>query len=174
MCEEICVTLHRRKENAHTFETPRNSFCSLTLCWINSKETMTKMNSFPDHQAQQRRGKHSDGRQNASSFRDSIVTPDRILPRKEKELSRPTEYPMLQDGVLQRPTEYLIQPRKYSNGRQNACFHWMEYSHGRLDASAIGWSTPTADRMLPQSDGVLSRPTRCLMMSEATKMLRTS
>ena len=41
----------------------------------------------------------------------------------EKTLQRPTEYPMLQDGELQRPTEYLLQLRKYSNGRQNACFH---------------------------------------------------
>lgn len=47
-----------------------------------------------------RRVKHSDARQNASSFCESIVTADRILPRKEKELSRPTEYPMQRDGVL--------------------------------------------------------------------------
>ena len=149
---------------------------------------MTKMNSFPDHQAQQRRGKHSDDRRNASTFCASIVTPDRMLPQVEEELQWPTEYPMLQDGVLQRPTEYLIQLRKYSHGRQSTRCCRMEYSDSRQSTSyncgntftpermpaSNGWSTPTGIRMLPRLEGVLRRPTRCLMMSEATKMLRTS
>ena len=143
---------------------------------------MTKMNSFPDHQAQQRRGKHSDDRRNASTFCASIVTPDRMLPQVEEELQPPTEDPMLQDGVLSLPIESLLQLRKYSHGRHSTRCCRMEHSDSRKSIcyncgntftdermpASIGWSTPTGIRMLPRLDGVLRRPTRCLMMSEAT------
>ena len=72
---------------------------------------------FHDYQAQQRRGKYSHSRQIASSFCGNIVTADRILPPLDEELSRATEYPMLQDGLLSRATEYLLQLRKYHHGR---------------------------------------------------------
>ena len=89
------------------------------------------MNSFPDHQAQQRRGKHSDDRRNASTFCASIVTPDRMLPQVEEELQPPTEDPMLQDGVLSRATEYLLRLRKYSDGRQSMRCYKMGYYNSR-------------------------------------------
>ena len=44
--------------------------------------------------------KHSHGRQSTPSFCESIVTADRILPRQDEALLRPTEYPMRRDGVL--------------------------------------------------------------------------
>lgn len=109
---------------------------------------MTKMNSFPDHQAQQRRGKHSDDRRNASTFCASIVTPDRMLPQVEEELQWPTKYTMLQDGALRQPKEYLLQLRKHFHAREDACIERMEYSDGHQNASAIGRSTPTADTLL--------------------------
>ena len=122
---------------------------------------MFTMISFLSSRLKKRRGKHSHGRQNASSFRDSIVTADRMLPQ--------------QDEVLQRPTEYQLQLRKYPNGRQSTRCCRMEYSDSRQSTSyncgntltadrmpaSIGWSTPTADRMLPRTDGVLRRASEC-------------
>ena len=125
---------------------PRNSFCSLTFCLIKSKETMTKMTSFTDLLTHLRRGKHSDARQNASSFCGNIVTAVRVLTRKDKELQRPTEYTMLQDGVLSRATECLLRLRK----RQSTRCYRMEYSHGRQSTGYKCGNTLTADRVLPQ------------------------
>jgi hypothetical protein len=141
----------------------RNSFCSLTFCLIKSKETMTKMTSFPDLLTHLRRGKHSDARQNASSFCGNIVTAVRVLPRKDKELQRPTEYTMLQDGVLSRATEYLPRLRKHSDGRQSARCYRMEYSHGRQNAYYNCGNTLTADKVLPQFEQTSRRPTEYSM-----------
>ena len=140
---------------------------------------MTKMTSFPDLLTHLRRGKHSDARQNASSFCGNIVTAVRVLPQKVEELQRPTEYTMLQDGVLSRATECLQRLRKYSDGRQSTRCYRMEYSHGRQSTSSVRasivtadrvldareWSTTTAERMLPQSDEELQKPTEYLVHS---------
>lgn len=138
---------------------------------------MTKMTSFPDLLAQQRRGKHSDARQNASSFCGNIVTADRMLPQKDKELQRPTEYTMLQDGVLSRATECLLRLRKHSDGRQSTRCYRMEYSHGRQSTGyncgntptadrvhdAAGWNTLTADRVLATTAETFRWPTECFL-----------
>ena len=144
---------------------PRNSFCSLTFCLIKSKETMTKMTSFPDLLAQLRRGKHPDGRQSTSSFCGNIVTAVRVLPRKDEELQRPTEYPMLQDGVLSRATECLLRLRKHSDGRQSTRCYRMEYSHGRQSTGYNCGNTLTADRVLPQFEQTSRWPTEYLVHS---------
>ena len=111
----------------------RNSFCSLTLCLIKSKETMFTINFFSSSRPK-RRVKHSDGRQSTSSFCGNIVTADRILPPLDEELSRATEYPILQDGVLSRAREYLLRLRKHHHGRQRT--------------SAICASIVTAEKVL--------------------------
>ena len=111
---------------------------------------MTKMTSFPDLLAQLRRGKHPDARQNASSFCGNIVTADRMLPRKDEELQRPTEYPMLQDGVLSRETECLLRLRKHSGGGQNTRCNRKEYSRGRQSTCHNCGNIPMGDRVLPQ------------------------
>ena len=115
MSPKKCVTLHCQKENAHTFETPETPF--------------VLSSSRP-----KRRVKHSDGRQSTSSFCGNIVTADRILPPLDEELSRATEYPMLQDGVLSRAREYLLRLRKHHHGRQRT--------------SAICASIVTAEKVL--------------------------
>ena len=152
---------------------PRNSFCSLTFCLIKSKETMTMTTSFPYHLAQQRRGKRSHRRHSSSSFCGNIVTAVRVLPRKDKELQRPTEYTMLQEGVLSRATECLLRLRKHSDGRQSTRYYRTEYSHGRQSAcydcgntpmtdrvpDATGWSTLTGDRVLATTAEIRLRPT---------------
>ena len=120
------------------------------FCLIKSKETMTKMTSFLDHQAQQRRGKPSHNRQIASSFCGNIVMADRMLPQKDEALQRPTEYPIPQDRVLSRATECLLRLRKHSDSRQSARRYRMEYSHGRQSACYNCGNIPTADRVLPQ------------------------
>ena len=75
--------------------------------------------------------KHSDGRQNTSATGWSTLTADRVpdaagwstltadrvLATIAETLQRPTEYPMLQDALLSRATEYLLQLRKYRHGR---------------------------------------------------------
>ena len=130
---------------------------------------------FHDYQAQQRRGKRSHRRHNSSSFCGNIVTAVRVLPRKDKELQRPTEYTMLQEGVLSRATECLLRLRKHSDGRQSTRYYRTEYSHGRQSAGYNCGNTLTADRVLPQfeqtsrrpteysmrANGVLPRPTEC-------------
>ena len=147
------------KKKCAYLRDPRNSFCSLTFCLIKSKETMTKMTSFPDLLTHLRRGKHSDARQNASSFCGNIVTAVRVLTRKDKELQRPTEYPILQDGVLSLARECLLRLRKYSDDRQSARCYWMEYSHGRQSTGYNCGNTLTADRVLPQFEQTSRRPT---------------
>ena len=128
---------------------------------------------FHDYQAQQRRGKRSHRRHNSSSFCGNIVTAVRVLPRKDKELQRPTEYTMLQEGVLSRATECLLRLRKHSNGRQSTRYCRTEYSHGRQSTchdcgntptagrvhDAIGWSTLTGDRVLATTAEIRLRPT---------------
>ncbi len=137
---------------------PRNSFCL-----IKSKETMNTI-IFHDYQAQQRRGKYSHSRQIASSFCGNIVTADRMLPRMEEALQRPTEYTKLQDRVLsratacllrlrktlRRETECLLRLRKHSDGGQNTRCNRMEYPHGRQSTCYNCRNIPTGDRVLPQ------------------------
>ena len=144
--------MHRRKEKCAYLRDPRNSFCSLTFCLIKSKETMTKMTSFTDHLTHLRRGKHSDARQNASSFCGNIETADRILPRLDEELSRATEYPMLQDGVLSRATEYLLRLRKHLHGRQRTSAICASIVTAEKVLSPTAWSTAAAD-IVPDASG---------------------
>ena len=132
---------------------------------------------FHDRQAHLRRGKHSDVRQNASSFCGNIVTADRMLPRMEEALQRPTEYTMLQDGVLSRATEYWLRLRKHSDGRHSTRCYRMEYSHGRQRTGykcgntptadrvhdAAGWNTLTADRGLATTAETFRWPTECFL-----------
>ena len=143
---------------------------------------------FHDYQAQQRRGKYSHSRQIASSFCGNIVTADRILPRKDKELQRPTEYTMLQEGVLSRATKCLLRLRKHSYGRQSARCYRMEYSHGRQSAyyncgntptadkvrDAAGWNTLTADRVLATTAETFQRPTECFLSLRKHRNVRQS
>ena len=79
------------------------------------------------------------------------------------------------EKTLQRPTEYFREKKKNSHGQQSTRCGGMVYSNGRQSTcyncgntltadtmlASIGWSTLTADRMLPQSDEVLRRPTEC-------------
>ena len=132
---------------------------------------------FHDYQAQQRRGKRSHRRHNSSSFCGNIVTAVRVLPRKDKELQRPTEYTMLQEGVLSRATKCLLRLRKHSDGRQSTRYYRTEYSHGRQSAcydcgntpmtdrvpDATGWSTLTGDRVLATTAEIRLRPTECFL-----------
>ena len=143
---------------------------------------------FHDYQAQQRRGKYSHSRQITSSFCGNIVTADRILPRKDKELQRPTEYTMLQEGVLSRATECLLRLQKHSDGRQSTRCYWMEYSHGRQSAcydcgntpmtdrvpDATGWSTLTGDRVLATTAETFRRPTECFLRLRKHRNVRQS
>jgi hypothetical protein len=95
--------------------------------------------------------------------RGSTLTADRMLPRQDEAFSRPTEYPMLWDGVLSQPTEYLLRLRKHYNGRQSTRSCKMEYSHGRQSTCYNRGNTVTADRILPQFAQASSRPTEYLM-----------
>ena len=67
-------------------------------------------------------------------------------------LQRPTEFPMLRDGVLSRPTECLLQLWKYSDSRQST--------------SAICANIMTADKVFPRIDGVLRRPIEFTMLRD--------
>ena len=101
--------------------------------------------SVARHDALCCKSKHSDGRQNASSFRASIVTADRIpeatgwstptadIVRDATRWRTPTadRVPSTSAEILQRPTEYFRNLRKYRDGRQSMRCHGMEYSHGR-------------------------------------------
>ena len=87
--------------------------------------------------------------------------------------SRPTGYPMLQDGVLQRATEYLLQLRKYAHGRQSTSAICASIVTADKVSDATGWNTLTADgipdatgwntlsavRVLATTAEILSRPT---------------
>ena len=86
-----------------------------------------------------------------------------MLPRQDEALSRPTEYPMLWDGVLSQPTEYLLRLRKHSDGRQSARCYRMEYSHGRQSTGYNCGNTLTADKVLPQFEQTSRRPTEYSM-----------
>ena len=146
-----CVTLQCRKEKCAYLRDTRNSFCSLTLCLIKSKETMFTMISFSNSRPK-RRVKHSDGRQSTSSFCGNIVTADRILPRLDEGLSRATEYPMLQDGVLSRATEYLLRLRKHHHGRQRTSAICASIVTAEKVLSPTAWSTTAAD-IVPDASG---------------------
>ena len=101
--------------------------------------------SVARHDALCCKSKHSDGRQNASSFRASIVTADRIPDatgwntptadrvRDAARWSTPTadKVPSTCAEILLQPTEYFCNLRKYCDGRQSTRCHGMEYSHGR-------------------------------------------
>lgn len=79
------------------------------------------------------------------------------------------------EKTLQRPTEYFREKKKNSHGRQSTRCCRMENSNARQSTcyncgntptadrmlASIEWSTLTADRILPQLDEVLSRPTEC-------------
>ncbi len=55
---------------------------------------------------------------------------------------------MLQDGALQRPTEYLQQMRKYSDGRKSTSAVCGNIVTADRVLDATGRSTTTADRVL--------------------------
>ena len=80
-------------------------------------------------------------------------------------LRRATEYPMLQDGVLSRTTEYWLQVRKYAYGRQSTSSVRASIVTADRVLDAREWSTTTAERMLPQSDEELQKPTEYLVHS---------
>ena len=58
---------------------------------------------------------------------------------------------MLQDGVLQRPTEYFRNLRKHRNGRQSTRCDWMEYYNGRQSAQC-DWMEHYNGRQSAQCD----------------------
>ena len=66
--------------------------------------------------------KYSHGRQSTSAICANIVTADKVFPQKDGVLRWPTEYTMLYDRVLQRPSEYLLRWKKHYNGRQSTYF----------------------------------------------------
>ena len=99
-----------------------------------------------------RRVKHSDGLQSTSSFCGNIVTADRILPRLDEGLSRATEYPILQDGVLSRATEYLLRLRKHHHGRESTSAICASIVTAEKVLSPTVWSTTEADRV-PDASG---------------------
>ena len=74
-------------------------------------------------------------------------------------LSRPTKYLMLQDEALWRATEYLLQLRKYYDGRQStSAFCASIVTNDRIPYAAE-WSTMTADRVHYSTAEILRRPT---------------
>ena len=130
---------------------------------IKSKETMNTMNSFPISWLNYTE-KHSNGRQNTSAKRKRTLTADRVpdaagwctlmadrVPATTAEiLSRPTECLLPLNEVLSRPIGCFRNRMKYSLGRQNAsAIGWSTLTADKMPAS-IGWSTLTADRMLPR------------------------
>ena len=92
---------------------------------------------------------------------------------REGVLSRPTKYLMLQDEALWRATEYLLQLRKYYDGRQSTsafCASIVTADRVRdttgkstLTADRIpyaaGWNTMTADKVHYTTSETLRRPT---------------
>ena len=117
--------------------------------------------SVARHDALCCKSKHSDGRQNASSFRASIVTADRIpeatgwnTPTADRvcdatRWSTPTadRVPSTCAEILWQPTEYFRNLRKYRDGRQSMRCHGMEYSDGRQSMRHNCENTLTADRV---------------------------
>ena len=121
--------------------------------------------------------KYYHGRQNASSFRASIVTGDRVLFATRWSTLTADKVPyaagwstMTGDRVLattaetlRRPTEYFRILRKHRDGRQSARYYRKEYSHDRQNTLCCRMeyydgrqstlynfgNTPTADRVLP-------------------------
>ena len=119
--------------------------------------------------------KYRNGRQNASSFRASIVTADKALDAMGWNTMKGDGVPdasrwstLTCDRVLnttaeilQRLIEYFRNLHKhhngqrsarcymmeYSNGRWSSRYDRMEYSHGRHNTCHDGRSTPTADRI---------------------------
>ena len=87
--------------------------------------------SVARHDALCCRSKHSDGRQNASSFRASIVTADRVCDATGWSTPTADKVPSTCAEILWQPTEYFRNLRKYRDGRQSTRCHGMEYSHGR-------------------------------------------
>ena len=107
----------------------------------------------------------------------STLTADRMLPHFAQVLWRPTEYAMLQDGVLQRPTKYHQLVQKYSDSRHSTstiCANivtadkvcdatgWNTLTADRVP-DAIRWNTLTGDRVCATTAKILSRPTEYLM-----------
>ena len=105
--------------------------------------------------------KYRNGRQNASSFRASIVTADRVpdatgwsttaadIVQDAARWSTPTADRVLGTiaEILSRPTEYQLHQRKYSHGRHGTsaiCANTVTADRVR---DAAGWSTTTADRV---------------------------
>ena len=62
---------------------------------------------------------YSHERQSTCYNRRNTITADRIFPQFAQASSRPTEYLMLRNGILSRPTNYLPRWRKHSHGRQS-------------------------------------------------------
>ena len=118
---------------------------------IKSKETMFTINFFSSSRPK-RRVKHSDGRQSTSSFCGNIVTADRILPPLDEELSRATEYPILQDGVLSRAREYLLRLRKHHHGRQRTSAICASIVTAEKVLSPTALNTTAAD-IVPDASG---------------------
>ena len=74
-------------------------------------------------------------------------TAERVPATNAEILRRPTEYAMLQDGALRRPREYLLQMRKYSDGRQSTSAVCANIVTADRVLDATGRSTTTADRV---------------------------
>lgn len=106
------------------------------------------------------------------------LTADRVFPQLEKALWRATEYFLLQDRAFWRATKYLLSsenchswPRLVmrwldrASWRPSECFRiLMEYYVARQSTCSSSIKHMTADRILPQLDRVLCRPTECLML----------
>ena len=81
---------------------------------------------------------YSHGRQSTCYTCGNTLTVDRVLATIAEILRRPTVYTMPLDGVLSRPTEYLPQLRKHSDGRQSTRCYRMEYYNGRQSTRHYG------------------------------------
>ena len=74
-------------------------------------------------------------------------------------LSRPTKYLMLQEEALWRPTKYLLQLRKHYDGRQSTSAFCASIVANDRIPYATEWSTMTADRVHYTTAETLRRPT---------------
>ena len=102
--------------------------------------------------------KYRNGRQNASSFRASIVTADRVpdatgwsttaadIVQDAARWSTPTADRVLGTiaEILSRPTEYLRNLRKYCDGRHSSSAICANTVMADRVCDAAGWSTITA------------------------------
>ena len=134
---------------------------------------MFTMISFLSSWLKKRRGKHSHGRQSTcyvcgntptadkvhNTAGWSTLTADRVLAKFAEILRRPTKYTMLQDRIPSRPTEYLLQLRKYYNGRQSTSAICTSIVTADRVPDATEWNTLTADKVLATLEETLSRPT---------------